>query len=348
MMLGVKIYSAGDLRVEEMPALPGLASGQARVAVSKGGICGSDLHYYRHGGFGTVRLKEPMYLGHEVAGVVTEVGPGVSNLAVGAKVAINPSRPCNQCHYCLAGKRNLCEDMRFNGSAMRFPHEQGLFRAELLFPAEQLVSLSAQTDLRLAACAEPFAVSLHAAARAGDLSGKRVLIAGAGPIGCFTIAAVKRAGAAEIIVTDLSSTPLSIAARLGATSTINLKEEEAEFAALSAGKGTIDVAFECSGAASALAGLCDAVRPAGTVIAVGMGGAAPLQLGATVTKELSVIGSFRFDEEFALAAQLIDRGEVDLSPIITSVMPVRKAIDAFELSTDRQRAMKVQLDFETG
>lgn len=347
-MLGVRIYAAGDLRVEEMPSLSGLVDGEVRIAVSKGGICGSDLHYYRHGGFGTVRLKEPMYLGHEVAGVVLEIGGAVAGLAVGSKVAVNPSRPCNQCRYCLAGKRNLCEDMRFNGSAMRFPHEQGLFRAELIFPTEQLVPLSAKTDLRLAACAEPFAVSLHAVARAGDLVGKRVLISGAGPIGCFTLAAAKRAGAAEIIVTDLSDAPLVIATRLGATSTINLRQGEAEFASLSAGKGAIDVAFECSGAASALSALCDVVRPAGTVVTIGMGGAAPLPLGAAVTKELNVVGSFRFDEEFALAAQLIDRGEVDLSPIITSVMPVSKAVDAFELSTDRERAMKVQLDFETG
>ena len=119
-MKAVVIHAAKDLRIEERePEAPG--PGQVEVAIEAGGICGSDLHYYHHGGFGTVRVREPMILGHEVAGAVRSLGEGVSGLAIGDRVAVSPSRPCQQCEYCLKGQQNQCLNMRFYGSAMPMP-----------------------------------------------------------------------------------------------------------------------------------------------------------------------------------------------------------------------------------
>lgn len=343
-MKAVVIHSPHDLRVETQagPAAPG--PGEVRVAIARGGICGSDLHYFHDGGFGAVRLQEPMILGHEVSGVVAEVGDGVTGLAPGDKVAVNPSMPCGSCDYCRRDMRNQCLDMRFFGSAMRFPHQQGLFRQEITLPAGQAVKLRAGTDLGHAACTEPLAVCLHAVSQAGSLFGKRVLVTGSGPIGCLTILAATKAGAAEIVATDITSAPLAIAARMGATRTIDVGIEAGAIEALSAGKGTFDVVFECSGSVHAIKGACQMVRAGGTIIAVGLGPDVMMPLGLMVTKEIRMIGTFRFDSEFALAAQMIDRGAVDVAPLITATFPVGEALAAFTFASDRARAMKVQLD----
>lgn len=344
-MKAVVIHAPHDLRIDEIDPAAAPGPGEARIAVSHGGICGSDLHYFHHGGFGAVRLKHPMTLGHEVSGVVVELGEGVAGLRPGDKVAVNPSRPCGSCEYCRRGMRNHCLDMRFSGSAMRMPHEQGLFRAEVTVPVAQAVRLSPEADMALAAMAEPLAVCLNAVGKAGSLVGRRVLVSGCGPIGCLTIAAAAHAGAAEIIATDIATAPLAIAGAVGATETIDLSHAAGELDRCRAGKGQIDVAFECSGAATALAAACELTRPGGLIVTVGLGNDIALPSSLVVTKELGVKGSFRFDREFAVAAALIDGGKIDVRPLLTGVFPMAEAAVAFAAASDRGSAMKVQLDF---
>jgi len=182
-MEALVIHAAGDLRVENLPT-PELGAGQLRVRVRCGGICGSDLHYYQHGGFGTVRLKEPMALGHEVSGRIDEIGAGVTGFKLGQRIAISPSRPCGACQYCQKGQHNHCLNMRFYGSAMPFPHIQGAFRESLIIDASQAHAVADDLPLSQAALAEPLSVGLHAITRAGSVFGKRVLVTGgAGFIG---------------------------------------------------------------------------------------------------------------------------------------------------------------------
>ncbi len=181
------------------------------MRIEAGGICGSDLHYYFDGGFGTVRLKEPMILGHEIAGTVARVGAEVAGIKAGQRVAVNPSRPCGACRYCAEGKQQHCLNMLFYGSAMRFPHVQGGFREVLVCDEAQAVPVAAAMSAAQAAFAEPFAVCLHAVNRAGPLLGKRVLVTGAGPIGALTVIAARRAGALEIVATDVADAPLAAA-----------------------------------------------------------------------------------------------------------------------------------------
>ena len=181
-MQAVVIHAAGDLRVEDRPD-PALGPRDVRVRVRAGGICGSDLHYFQHGGFGAVRLREPMILGHEIAGEVTEVGADATAARPGDHVAVNPSLPCGRCRYCLAGQPNHCLDMRFYGSAMRMPHVQGGFREWLACHESQAVRLPPGLAFSSAAFAEPLAVCLHAARQAGPMQGAGVLVSGAGPVG---------------------------------------------------------------------------------------------------------------------------------------------------------------------
>ncbi len=339
------IHAAGDLRAEEQE-VGELAPGEVLVRVALGGICGSDLHYFRHGGFGTVRLREPMVLGHEVAGTVEAVGPGVAGLAPGQRVAVNPSRPCGACRYCLEGLPNQCLDMRFYGSAMRMPHVQGAFRDLLRCDATQCHAVADGVPLEQAAMAEPFSVGLHAVSRAGSLLGKRVLVSGCGPIGALAVAAARVHGAAEIVATDVVDAPLAAARAMGATTTINVAADGDWVQRYGADKGTFDVLLECSGNSRALNDGLQVMRPRGVVVQLGLGGDVSLPQNLVVAKELEIRGSFRFHAEFALAVRLINERRVNLSPLVTGAFPLQQAREAFELASDRKRAMKVLLEFE--
>lgn len=342
------IHAPDDLRVDVQDAAdPG--PGEVLVAVGFGGICGSDLHYFHHGGFGTVRIKRPMILGHEVAGTVRAVGEGVTAVKPGDRVAVNPSRPCGACVHCLEGLPNQCLDMRFYGSAMRDPHVEGAFRHLLLCDAVQCEPVAAGVALQHAALAEPFSVALHGVQRAGPLLGKRVLVSGCGPIGALSIAAAKIHGAAEITAVDLTDATLAVARAMGADVTINVATDThwlQRYAADGATrKGTFDVMLECSGNERALRAGLEAMRPRGVVVQLGLGGDVSIPQNMVVAKELSICGSFRFHAEFKLAVQLINSGRVDMAPMVTGAFPLSRAREAFELASDRSKAMKVLLDF---
>jgi L-idonate 5-dehydrogenase len=343
--LCVVIHSPHDLRVDERPVDPP-GAGQVQVRVGYGGICGSDLHYFHAGGFGTVRIKRPMTLGHEVAGTVVAVADGVTAVKVGDRVAVNPSRPCARCKYCLEGLPNQCLDMRFYGSAMRDPHVEGAFRALLTCDAVQCERIAGHVPLQHAALAEPFSVTLHGVSRAGPLLGKRVLVSGCGPIGCLSVAAALVHGAAEVTAVDLTDETLAVAKAMGAHRTINVATDTDWVQRFAADKGTFDVMLECSGNERALRAGLEVMRPRGIVVQLGLGGDVSLPQNLVVAKELTVCGSFRFHAEFALAVQLINEGRVDMRPMITAAMPIAQAREAFELAGDRRRAMKVLLDFE--
>lgn len=342
-MRALVLHSAKSLALEEREP-DSLGPGQARVRIEAGGICGSDLHYYNHGGFGTIRVREPMILGHEIAGVVVETAPDVERVKPGDRVAVNPSRPCRHCAYCLKGLSQHCLDMRFYGSAMRMPHVQGGFREDLVCDAAQCEAARRASTQELA-LAEPFAVVLHGLSRAGSLLGERVLVTGCGPIGALTVAAARLHGAAEIIATDVTDEPLAYARKMGADIALNAVTQAKEIAALGADKGSVGVMFECSGNERALRSGIDAVRPQGVIVQLGLGGDVALAQNVVVAKEIDIRGSFRFGPEFALAARLIDEARVDLRPLVSQHFALEDAVEAFETASDRRKSMKVQIAF---
>ena len=342
-MRAIVIHAARDLRIENRPEeAPG--PGQLRLRLATGGVCGSDLHYYNHGGFGTVRLKEPMILGHEVSAFVEAFGPGVAGFTPGQLVAVSPSRPCGICKFCLEGLPNQCQNMRFYGSAMPFPHIQGAFRESLVADANQCVDATGLTAGE-AAMAEPLAVALHATNRAGGMLGKRVLVTGCGPIGVLSILAARRAGAAEIVATDLSEFTLALARRVGADRTINTATEPEALTAYSADKGYFDLLYECTGVAAALAGAIAVLRPRGVILQLGLGGDMSLPMMAITAKELELRGSFRFHGEFAVGVGLMRNGLIDVRPLITHTVGLDEAETAFRLASDRSQAMKTHIVF---
>lgn len=340
------IHSPGDLRVENYPT-PAVNAGEVRVRIRMGGICGSDLHYFQHGGFGAIRIQQPMVLGHEVAGVVQEVAPDVTGVTMGERVAVNPSHPCGQCRFCQLGLQNHCLDMRYFGSAMRMPHVQGAFRQEIVVGAAQTFRLADGVSDAEGAMAEPLAVALHAVNRAGPLLGRKVLVTGCGPIGAMTVIAARRAGATVIVATDVIDQPLKKALKVGADEAINVAEAPQDLARYAKDKGQFDVLFECSGNDRALRAAFDVVRPRGIIVQLGLSGSEfSLPFNVVVAKEFDIRGAFRFHEEFGVAVDLINQGLVDLKPLVSATLPYRDAARAFALAADRSQSMKVILDFE--
>ncbi len=343
-MKAIVCHAPEDLRLDNFDT-DALGAHQLQVDVAYGGICGSDLHYYQHGGFGTVRIKEPMVLGHEVSGIVRVVGSAVQSFKAGQRIAISPSRPCGQCQYCQKGQHNHCLDMRFFGSAMRFPHVQGAFRQILVIDASQAHPLNDSLSLSLAALAEPLSVGLHAIQRAGSVFGKQVLVTGCGPIGTLLIGALRRAGAARIVAVDIADKPLECARAMGADETINIAKQPEALAPFAVNKGVFDVMFEASGNDRALRSGLDVVAPRGVIVSIGLGGDSTLPLNQLVGKELELRGTFRFHEEFAVAVRFLNEGLIDGRPVISHVMDLDDAIHAFELASDKSQAMKVQINF---
>ncbi|MFJ8809276.1 L-idonate 5-dehydrogenase [Streptomyces sp. NPDC102490] len=340
-MPGCVIHGAGDLRVEDVP-VPRPGPGEALVAVDYGGVCGSDLHYWRHGGVGDFRLREPMLLGHEVVGTVVAYGsPDTVGPAAGTPVAVHPATPCGVCPECVDGRRNVCRDTRYLGSAARFPHVQGGFAARIVVPAGQLRALPAGLDPRRGALAEPLSVALHAVGRAGELAGRHVLVTGAGPIGCLVVAAAKAAGAAQVTVTDLLPAALEYARAAGADTLVRADDPDDPGWPVDA-----DAAVEASGVAAGLDTCLRLVRRGGVVVQLGMlpPGQSPFAGNLLVSREIELRGAFRFDGEFDDALRLL-AAEPAFDALVSAVVPVRDAASAFALAADRSRSCKVLLDF---
>jgi len=333
------LYGPKDLRLVDRP-LDELAPGFVRVRFAAGGICGSDMHYYSHGRIGNFVATAPLVLGHEVAGVVEAVGEGVTTVAPGARVAVNPSRWCGHCDRCREGRRNLCENIYFMGSASKTPHMQGGFATWFDALPEQCVPVPDAVPFEAAALAEPLAVCLHAVNR-GNVAGKSVAVIGAGPIGLLTMLAAKRKGARETTMVDIAAAPLAFASRLGADRVVDLSADAGGLAAIPAP----DVVIEASGSTKALASAIMAVRRGGTVVLLGSlpGGDIAAPINPVMAKELDLVGSFRFDTEFEEAVGLIASGAVDVMAIVTATRPLADVNAAFELALDRSQSVKVVL-----
>lgn len=339
--LGVVVHAAGDLRVEPI-AEPAAAEHEASVRVLFGGVCGSDLHYVRHGAAGDSVLREPLLLGHEVVGVVDTPARDGSGPGQGTLVVVHPATPGDDGVTPYPKDRpNLSPAGTYLGSAARYPHTQGAFAARVAVPARMLRPVPAGVAPERAALAEPASVAWHAVSLAGGIAGNRVLVIGAGPIGALIVAVLARAGAAEIIVSDLAEAPLAIAARLGATRTLRAPS----IAAIEAVHA--DVVFEASGSVPGLENALRATRRGGTVVMVGLQrtGLIEVPMSLAITKELTLHGSFRFNDEIDSVLDAMGDGSLDVDPVVTHVFDVRDAQRAFEVASDPARSMKVLLRF---
>jgi L-idonate 5-dehydrogenase len=340
------LHGAHDLRLEEQDD-PVLAPSQVRIRTRMGGICGSDLHYFHQGRIGDFVIREPLVPGHEFAGEVAETGAAVAHLQVGDRVAVNPSRTCGQCVRCREGRGNLCQSVFFMGSASKYPHMQGGFRERVVVEASQCFKITSDIAFTEIAFAEPLAVCLHAAHRAGNLMDKSVLVTGGGPIGQLLILVARHGGASHTAITDLLDAPLQKALSIGADAGINVKAGPEVLQEAAAKLGGYDVVFEASGAPPGLNAAVDAVRPGGTIVQVGSlpAGLTPVTANRVMAKELNLLGSFRFDLVFADAVACLEKRLLDVRPLLTGIHKVEQAVEAFQIAGDRSQSVKVMIEF---
>ena len=339
MTLACVIHAALDLRVQDETP-PELGPNDVLLRLGAGGICGSDLHYFKEGRVGAFVVREPLVPGHEASGVVVDIGAQVSRVKPGDRVAINPSHPCGRCDYCRAGRGNLCRHMFFLGSASVFQHAQGMFRERFVMGERQLTPITEPgITLGEIACAEPLSIGLRALNRAGPVLGETVLVTGGGTIGCMAILAARLAGAAHIICCDISERALEVARSVGADQTIRsdqvAPEELADLA---------EVSIEAAGSPAALATCLKATRRGGRIVQVGtLPPEVPFPANSIMARELDYRGVFRAHLEFDWAVQAIRSRRVDVRPLITAQLPLAHSREAFELALDKGRSTKVQL-----
>ena len=333
----IVIYGAGDVRVEERTA-PRPQAGEVQISVELGGICGSDISYYKYGAVGAFTVTAPMILGHEVVGRVGRIGRSVKGIEPGERIAVDPSSPCLRCDRCQDGRWNICLNPSFLGSASTQPHTDGGFSSTIVSRSQNLVPIANGLDDELAVFAEPLAVTVHAMKRAGRVEGTRVLVVGAGPIGAMIVALAAHLGAAEVTAADVESERLPIASALGAHYTVLVGSDDLG--------GEYDIVFDATGSPRAITDAVGRVRRGGRLVLVGLphAGPVPLPVNLAVTGEIDILGSFRFNhDEFEQALAYLTDG-LDLRPLISNRYQAHQAAAAFTEAASGQ-AMKVQLDF---
>lgn len=342
-MKAAVLQRPGDVRVEELK-VPEPRAGEVLVRVRAVGVCGSDVHYYREGRIGRYVVEKPLILGHESAGEVVELGPGVSHISVGARVALEPGVPCRRCRYCKSGRYNLCADVTF----MATPPVDGAFVEYIAWPADFVYPLPKNLGCAEGALMEPLAVGMHAVRRARLVPGCTVLVLGGGPIGQLALLAAKAAGAGRTIMVDLEDRRLEVASRLGIDITINPgREAISEAAKVATGGEGPDLVIEAAGAAATVRQSVELVRRGGTIVWIGLPSEDPCRVSAlqAIDKEVDILGIFRYANVYPDAIRLAASGKINLAPLITHRFPLEEASQALDTVADQKSsALKVLVE----
>ncbi|MCW2530558.1 MAG: Alcohol dehydrogenase GroES domain protein [Blastococcus sp.] len=333
------LHGPGDVVIEDRP-VPQAGPGEVVVRIRSVGVCGSDTHYYDHGRIGSFVVEAPLVLGHEAAGEVAEVGPGVTRPAVGQRVSVEPGVPDMSCRQCLAGRYNLCPNMRFFAT----PPIDGAF-AEYVVVHEAFahpVPDSISDDA--AALLEPLSVGVWACMKGHVTAGSRVLVTGAGPIGLVAVQTALAFGATEVIVSDVNPARLALARDLGATETVDARETSVADL-----DRPPEVLLECSGHPPAISEAIRALDRAGRAVLVGMGGdEVPLPLSVVQERELELTGTFRYANTWPTAIALVASGRVDLDRLVTGTFQLHQAEEALTAGRRDPQSVKVVIHPQTG
>ena len=331
-MRAAVLRTPGKVVIEERP-IPRAGPGQVVVRVRAVGVCGSDTHYYEHGRIGRFVVEAPLVLGHEAAGEVTDLGPGVTRLVAGQRVSIEPGVPDLTCGQCLAGRYNLCANMRFFGT----PPVDGAFAEYVVVHEAFAHPVPGSVGDDAAALLEPLSVGIWACMKARVTAGSRVLITGAGPIGLVSLQAALAFGATEVVVSDVNPVRLAIANELGATTVIDARETSVTDL-----PRRPEVLLECSGHPPAIGEAIRALDSAGRAVLVGMGGdEILLPLSVVQERELEVTGTFRYAGTWPRAIALVASGRIDLDRLVTGTYRLDQAEEALTAGRRDQQSVKV-------
>ncbi|MBN1284719.1 MAG: zinc-dependent alcohol dehydrogenase family protein [Anaerolineae bacterium] len=334
-MKAAQIQAPDEARIVEAPE-PTPGPGEVLIEVAAAGICGTDLHIYH----GEYEATYPIIPGHEFSGTVAAVGADVERYRPGDRVTADPNIPCNRCPACQRGEPNQCESLAAIGVT-----RDGAFAQYVVAPEGSVFPIG---DMSFAAAAlvEPLACVMWGIKRVQIQPGDSALIFGAGPMGCLLLQAVRCAGAAHVVVTDVAPWRLARAAELGATTTVLAGDGQAKQIKALAPAG-YDVVVDATGIPEVLEQTFDFARPRGKIWVFGV---CPRDARATFVpydvfrKDLSIIGSFAVSRTFHESIALIQGGAVRVEPLISHRLPLDRFVEALELAERDPKRMKVQID----
>lgn len=337
-MKALLLTEPGRLTFTDVPQ-PVPAAGEVRVRVAACGICGSDVHGFTGA---TGRRIPPLVMGHEAAGTVDAVGPGVTDIAPGARVALDSTVFCGACSHCREGRENLCTDRQVLGVSCGPYRRHGCFAEYVVVPRRVVYPLPDTIDFIAAALLEPLTIALHAVHLAGVGPATRsAVVVGAGPIGLACVASLAAYGVPRIAAIDLEPERLDRARTLGATETIPAGDEAGKQAARWGASGPdtdgADVVLEAVGASAPVRTAVEAATRGGTLVLVGnVSPTIELPLQMVVTRQLRLQGSCSSAGSYPEAIRLVSTGKIDLSGFVSRVAPLSEGVEWFARLHDRE------------
>lgn len=309
------LRGVGDLTLEERP-VPTPASDEVLIRVHSVGVCGSDVHYFKHGRIGPYIVESPLILGHELSGEIVAVGADVDESRIGQRVAVEPQRPCRVCEFCREGAYNLCPKMEFYAT----PPIDGAFCEYVLIQDDFAYDVPDSISDHAAALMEPLSVGIAAAQKGGVKVGDTVLIAGGGPIGIITGQVARAFGAVDVVVADINPARRQLAAGYGLRVVDPAVESTEDLRA--------NVFIDASGATPAILNGIRSTRPGGTVVLVGSADEFPLSVPEVAMRELNVTGTFRYTNTWPIARALLASGQVELDSLVTHEYGIEQVEEA--------------------
>ncbi len=337
-MLQAVMVSPGEIvfrNVEKATPKPN----EILIKIKRIGICGSDIHVY-HGLHPYTNY--PIVQGHEVSGIIAEVGSGVEGFAPGDPVVFIPQATCGTCYPCRHGMYHICDSLKVIGF-----QANGAAQEYFSIPADKVLKLPTAIDLDKAAMIEPISVAVHAVNRAGNISGKNVLVLGAGTIGNLVGQSARAMGANKVLVSDISEYKLEIARQCELPFGMNPQKEDLGEAILQIfGPDKADLIIECVGAEATIGQAITYARKGSTIIVVGVFGRKPMvDIGLVQDRELNLIGSLMYQKrDFEDAITLVDQGKLTLDPMITNRFPFLEYKAAYEfIDNARGNSLKVMV-----
>jgi len=325
------------LKLEERET-PRPAPGEILVRVKAVGVCGSDVHYWQDGRIGDRRIRPGMLLGHEFAGVVAELGKGVSGPKIGQKVVVEPGHTCGSCEFCRRGDYNLCPEVVFCGT----PPIDGALCEYIVKPEECVFPMLPGMSFAEGAMIEPLACAMHAIDRGRVAAGESVAVLGVGPIGQLVAQAARAAGAGRVYVSDLMPGRVKLAKSLGGDGgAVSGKDDVVKkLLAMTGGRG-VDVVFETAGALETPGQAVELAARGGRVVLIGMGvkKKIPLDTMQIISKELDILTIFRFRNIYGRAIEVVAQGMIKLKPLITHRFKLVDSEKAYRLVHSRKQGV---------
>lgn len=326
----IVVNNFDDIAVESIPA-PHPGKDEVLVRSTVVGICGSDMHA-AHGRHPFMSL--PYWPGHEVVGVVAGIGDSADPELNGKRVVIEPNLYCGECDQCKEGRYNICSKLEVFGC-----QTPGGMTDLFTIAADRVVPLPDDLEDNWAALIEPLSTPMHAVRRAGDLTGKRVVVLGAGPIGLFTAIAALHAGAQRVVVADILASKRDRAVRLGAHGSFDSSSPTAADDALEALQGKAHVVFDCVSRESTVHLAIDVLDKGGSLMTVGVpAGPTKVDLDLVQDRELTIMGNLMFVRQDVLAAiELLREKSFPHNELVTATFDIEQAAQAFQASDDPEQ-----------